>query len=80
LFGWLEDRIDPLRILQTALLAGRTRASGLFTVALFGGQFLSPLIASAVSEQVGLRTTFIVFAAALLATAAALLACGRLLR
>ena len=54
------------------------RASGYFTVALFGGQFLSPLVAQAVSGRVGLARTFDAFAAALAAMAIALFVLGRL--
>ena len=57
--------------------AAKGRASGLFTVAVFGGQFISPLIGQFVSDRVGLVLTFDVFAAALFAVAAALLIAGR---
>ena len=54
----------------------RGRASGLFTMAIFGGQFLSPIIGQAVAGQVGLARTFDVFAAALLLAAVTLFALG----
>ena len=55
----------------------RGRASGLFTVAIFGGQFLSPIVSHAVSDRVGLARTFDVFAVALLVVALGTFVLGR---
>ena len=55
----------------------RGRASGLFTMAIFAGQFLSPIVGHAVSDRVGLARTFDVFAAALLVVSVGLVALGR---
>lgn len=57
--------------------AAKGRASGLFTVAVFGGQFISPLIGQFVSDRIGLFLTFDVFAAALVGAALALLVTAR---
>ena len=55
----------------------RGRASGLFTVAVFGGQFLSPVIGAAIAARIGLAGTFGAFAAALALVAAGMFALGR---
>ena len=52
----------------------RGRASGILTTAVFAGQFLSPLLASAVIAATGLAGSFLGFAAALLAIAGIVLA------
>ena len=55
----------------------RGRASGLFTVAVFGGQFLSPVVGGAVAARLGLGPTFDAFAALLALVAVLMFALGR---
>ena len=68
LMSWLVSSVPD---------GARGRASGLFTMAIFAGQFLSPIVGNAVSDRVGLARTFDVFAGALFVVAVALSVAGR---
>lgn len=68
LTSWLMASVAP---------DARGRVSGAFTVAVFGGQFLSPIVGSAVASRVGLAGTFWTFAAVLGVVAAGAFALGR---
>jgi MFS family permease len=58
--------------------ASRGKAAGILTTAVFGGQFLSPLVSSPLAERIGLSTVFWLFAGALAVAGLVLGIAGRL--
>jgi MFS family permease len=57
---------QTLWLMATVPADARGRAAGLLTTAIFAGQFASPLISGLIAPQVGINTTFTIFATALI--------------